>query len=286
MTQNNELSSAWQEWIISNSQRGCSVKSMIEAMVNAQFEATFAKQCIEKFMAIDIASLPTTKTDEPYRYEPSRIASGNTIALADKSVHVALRLSHPEVVLFNHFMSDDECDALIALAKDKTLSPSTVVDSTSGKGEVITARSSEGTYFQRGENTLVQSLERRISQLMNFPIENGEGIQVLHYLPGAEYRPHFDYFPKHDAGSARHLNLGGQRIATLVMYLNDVENGGETFFPEANLSVTPKKGSAVYFSYFNSLGQTDSATLHAGNPVLAGEKWIATKWVRQTKYGS
>ncbi|MDD2864985.1 MAG: 2OG-Fe(II) oxygenase [Methylococcales bacterium] len=285
MTQNSELSLAWQEWIISNLQRGCSVQSMVEAMVNAQFEATFATQCIEKFMNVDVASLPTTKTDEPYRYESSRIARGNFIELADKTVHVALRLNRPEVVLFTHFMSDEECDALIAHAKEKTLSPSTVVDPKSGKGEVINARSSEGTFFQRGENALIQSLEKRISQLMNCPVENGEGIQVLHYLSGAEYRPHFDYFPANQIGSATHLKSGGQRTATLVMYLNDVENGGETFFPEANLSVTPKKGSAVYFSYFNSLGQTDSATLHAGNPVLAGEKWIATKWVRQNKYG-
>lgn len=285
MTQNSELSLAWQEWIISNLQRGCTLQSMVESMVNAQFEATFAMQCIEKYMNMDVQNLPIIQNNDPYRCEPSRIAAGNFITLADKQVHVALRLSRPEVVLFNHFMSDDECDALIAHAKKKTLSPSTVVDPTSGKGEVITARSSEGTFFQRGENEFIQRLEHRISLLMNRPVENGEGIQVLHYLPGAEYRPHFDYFPTNQTGSATHLKSGGQRTATLVMYLNDVENGGETFFSEANLSVTPKKGSAVYFAYFNSLGQTDSATLHAGNPVLAGEKWIATKWVRQNKYG-
>ncbi len=286
MTKHKELSTAWQEWIINNLQRGCSVQSMVDAMVNAQFEIDFAKQCIEKYKNSNAADLPTTKTNEPYRYEPSRIVSGNFITLTDKSVHVALRLTRPDIVLFNHFMTDEECDLLIAHAQNKTLSPSTVVDSTSGNGEIIAERSSEGTYFQRGENPLIQTLESRISQLMNCPVENGEGIQVLHYRSQAEYRPHFDYFPENKTGSVKHLNLGGQRVATLVMYLNDVENGGETFFPEANLSVTPKKGSAVYFSYFNSLGQTDRATLHAGNPVLAGEKWIATKWVRQNKYGS
>jgi prolyl 4-hydroxylase len=285
MTQS-ELSSAWQEWIASNLQRGCTVESMIESMVNAKFNASVARQSIEKFMNPAAQILSVIESNEPYRYESSRIALGNYIALADKTVHVGFRLSRPEIVLFNDFMSDEECDALITLAKDKTLSPSTVVDPKSGKGEVIKARSSEGTFFQRGENTLVQKLEKRISQLMNSPIENGEGIQVLHYLPGAEYRPHFDYFPANQTGSASHLNSGGQRTATLVMYLNDVENGGETYFPDANLSVTPKKGSAVYFAYFNSQGQIDKATLHGGNPVLAGEKWIATKWVRQNKYGA
>lgn len=287
MATHNELSRAWQEWIANNLQRGCTIPSMIESMVNAQFDEVFARQCIENVLSNNVvSSTQENNADKSYHYEPSRISAGNNIFLADKTIHVALRLSRPDIVLFNHFVSDLECEALIAHAKNKSLEPSKIVDPISGKGEVITARSSEGTYFQRGENALIQCLEQRISQLMNCPVENGEGIQVLHYLPGAEYRPHFDYFRENETGSATHLNSGGQRIATLVMYLNDVENGGETFFPEANLSVTPKKGSAVYFSYFNSQGQTDSATLHAGNPVLAGEKWIATKWVRQKKYGS
>jgi prolyl 4-hydroxylase len=286
MTQNNELPSEWQEWIISNLQRGCTIESMVQSMVNAGFLANVAQSLIEKFMTLDTQNLPVINSDESYHYEPSRIQKGNFILLDDKTVHVAFRLSSPEIILFNEFMSEEECDTLIELAKNKTLLPSTVVDPNSGNGEVIKARSSEGTFFQRGENTLIQCLEKRISQLMNCPIENGEGIQILHYLSGAEYRPHFDYFPTNQAGSSKHLHSGGQRIATLVMYLNNVEKGGETYFPDANVSVTPKKGAAVYFSYFNSLGQTDKATLHAGNPVLAGEKWIATKWIRQHKYGS
>jgi prolyl 4-hydroxylase len=68
------------------------------------------------------------------------------------------------------------------------------------------------------------------------------------------------------------------------MYLNDVEQGGETIFPSIHLSVTPKKGSAVYFEYCNDLGQVDSMSLHGGVPVIAGEKWIATKWMRQRRY--
>lgn len=75
-----------------------------------------------------------------------------------------------------------------------------------------------------------------------------------------------------------------RRVSTLVIYLNDVEGGGETMFPEVGLSVTPKKGSAVYFEYCNSLGQIDPLSLHCGVPVTAGEKWIATKWMRQGNY--
>ncbi|MGZ5075945.1 MAG: 2OG-Fe(II) oxygenase, partial [Methylobacter sp.] len=274
-------SPAWRDWIISNLQRGCTRQSMIEAMVQAQFDATVAADCIERTAASLAAG---ALADEPYRYEPSRIAPGNTISLSDGPVKVALRLSRPEVVLIDGFMSDDECEQLIEQSRHKLL-PSTTVDPQSGEGQVIAARSSEGTYFQRGENSLVQRLERRISELMNWPVERGEGMQILHYKAGGEYKAHFDYFPEQNAGSVQHLARGGQRVSTLVMYLNDVIEGGETVFPDVGLSVAPRRGSAVYFAYVNSLGQVDPATLHAGAPVLEGEKWIATKWMRQRQYG-
>lgn len=261
---------------------------MIEAMVKAQFDAAYAAACIAHFAdsktKMPQIAAPRAHSNEPYRYEPSRIASGNTIALSDGPVKVALRLSRPDVVLIDGFMSEAECEELIEQSRHKLL-PSTIVDPQSGDRRVIAARTSEGSYFQRGENEFIQRLERRISELMNWPVERGEGIQVLHYQAGAEYRPHFDYFPEHESGSVPHLARGGQRVATLVMYLNDVTEGGETVFPDVGLSVIPRRGSAAYFAYVNSAGQVDKATLHAGAPVLAGEKWIATKWMRQRQYG-
>jgi len=67
------------------------------------------------------------------------------------------------------------------------------------------------------------------------------------------------------------------------MYLNDVQEGGETIFPKMDLSISPKKGAALYFHYGNQEGQTDRLTLHSSVPVLNGEKWVATKWIRQGK---
>lgn len=260
---------------------------MIEAMIEAQFDSKFAEEAIAGLAVTiqkpQLQAIPPLSV-QPFQYEPSRIAPGNTITLSDGSVRVALRLEKPNVVLIDGFMSTEECEELIALSKQKLL-PSTIVDPQSGDKRVIADRTSEGTFFQRGENDLVQRLEQRASELMNWPVERGEGIQVLHYRKGAEYKSHFDYFPEQDTGSAPHLAESGQRVATLVMYLNDVGDGGETVFPDVGLSVTPKRGSAVYFAYANSLGQVDPATLHAGAPVLDGEKWIATKWMRQRTHG-
>ncbi len=180
------------------------------------------------------------------------------------------------------FLSPSECDHLIKLARPK-LQPSTVVDDTQEKGSKLDyRRTSQGTFFSRNsKNKTLRTIEDRIAELTNFPKENGEDIQVLFYGIGGEYRPHHDYFNPATPGGASYLRDGGQRVITLIMYLNTPEEGGETVFPNANVSVTPKKGYALLFYNCLSTGDVDPSTLHGGVPVKAGEKWIATKWLRQ-----
>ena len=134
-------------------------------------------------------------------------------------------------------------------------------------------------FFQRAESELTARIEQRIAKLLNWPAENGEGLQVLHYRPGSEYEPHYDYFDPADPGTPAVLSHGGQRVASLIMYLNTPERGGATTFPDAQLEVMPQRGNAVFFSYARP--DPTTRTLHAGAPVLAGEKWIATKWLRE-----
>lgn len=197
-------------------------------------------------------------------------------------MQIAMRCNAPDIVLIDDFMSHDECDELCELSKG-TLTKSTVVDDITGEGVKHQARTSQGTYFTLGQNELVEKIEARISEITGIPAINGEGIQILNYANGGEYKPHFDYFPDTEGGKSN-MEKGGQRIMTFVMYLNDVTTGGATVFPEINLNIYPKKGSAVYFSYYNSKGEIDPLTLHGGAPVAEGEKWIATKWIRQHAY--
>jgi prolyl 4-hydroxylase len=153
--------------------------------------------------------------------------------------------------------------------------------------DIVTGqRSSFGMFFRLQENALIARLDRRISEVMNLPIENGEGIQVLYYPSGAQSTPHFDFLVPSNAANRDSLARSGQRVSTLVTYLNDVECGGETVFPEAGWAVSPQRGNAVYFEYCNSLNQLDHASLHASNPVERGEKWVATKWMRQRRFVS
>jgi prolyl 4-hydroxylase len=117
----------------------------------------------------------------------------------------------------------------------------------------------------------------RISDLMGPSIEYAEGLQILKYLPGQEYKAHHDYFTSTSKASKNN------RISTLIMYLNDVEEGGETYFPKLGFSVSPKKGMAVYFEYFYHNTELNDLTLHGGSPVVKGEKWVATQWMRKQK---
>lgn len=130
-----------------------------------------------------------------------------------------MQLAKPRVVVFGNFLAPEECDALIAAARPRMARSLTVATQTGGE-EVNDDRTSDGMFFQRDESALVQTIEERIAKLLQWPIENGEGLQVLHYRPGAEYKPHYDYFDPHEPGTPTIVKRGGQRVGTLVMYLN------------------------------------------------------------------
>ena len=190
-------------------------------------------------------------------------------------------LFRSRVVVFGGLLTDEECDHLLERAQPR-LTRSETVDNATGGSEVNAARTSDGMFFERGESPVIARIEQRIATLVNWPVAHGEGMQVLRYGPGAEYRPHHDYFdPKHP-GTATILQRGGQRVGTVVMYLNTPEAGGATTFPDVSLEVCARKGNAVFFSYDRPHAVT--RTLHGGAPVVRGEKWVATKWLREGEF--
>jgi prolyl 4-hydroxylase len=268
---------------------------MIDAMVQAGFATQAAHAAVHKAFGGNPAQAPAAApaateaalvkaAPQTYQYDESPVARGNVIRAHDRDVHVLMRCERPQVIVFADVLSPDECNEMIERSRHR-LKRSTTVNPATGKEDVIRNRTSEGIWYQRGEDPFIEQMDRRISSLMNWPVENGEGLQILHYGMTGEYRPHFDYFPPDQAGSAVHTAQGGQRVATLVIYLNDVPDGGETIFPEAGMSVAAKQGGAVYFRYMNGQRQLDPLTLHGGAPVLGGDKWIMTKWMRERAYG-
>lgn len=277
------LDAAWQDWIAANVLRGCTDDDMLAVMTGSGFPPDWARVALgvvrgmTERVARDQPALLT-----PYECDPPRWPlNGNRLRAADREVTVAMSVVDPNIAVFDGLLDAEECASLVALSAGK-LERSQVVD-TAGLA-VSGVRTSSGTWFARGEQPLVDRLEARIAALTGIPVENGEPLQILHYRTGGEYLPHHDYFDPAQPGSAAHL-VQGQRVATLVLYLSTVEAGGDTLFPKLSLSVRPRPGSAVYFEYHNAAGHLDERLLHAGQPVIAGEKWIATKWLRTGRYG-
>lgn len=127
---------------------------------------------------------------------------------------------------------------------------------------------------------IVLTLKRKSADICNLPLENQEPLQLIKYTPGGEYKPHFDSF---NEGSS-FIGRSGNRKATVIFYLNDVLDGGETGFPNINKYIKPKKGSAVLFYNTDDMGVRLNNSLHSGEPVKSGEKWIVTSWIREHKY--
>lgn len=262
---------------------------VVQAMLKAGYARRFADEAFSAAVSVVPAAaaapaLPAEAIDQPAVPLTEQLATTpNTLDTEDRPVEMLFALAEPRIVLFGNLLADDECDAIVQMSRGK-LERSSVVNTETGAYDVHPHRTSLGTYFARGENELVARIERRIADLVQCPIERGEPLQILHYQPGGEYKPHHDYFDPAHPGSEQVLAQGGQRIATLIMYLNDVEAGGSTVFPQVGLDVLPRKGHAVYFAYCAENGTLDPRSLHGGSPVSAGEKWIATKWFRQRNY--
>ena len=296
------------EWIVAQARAGCAADDILKAMQASGWSDGVARAALAQTLPQPVqgtfadAGLPVWAP--PLQPQPAQslpawpaaatqpaglpvpepeVADGRPLLrLPDREVQVLMTLGRPRVVLFGSFLSHEECDGLMALAAPR-LARSQTVHHQSGGSEVNAARTSDGMFFERGEAPLVQRIEQRIAALLRWPVDKGEGLQILRYRPGAQYRPHFDYFDPAQPGTAAVLKRGGQRVGTLVMYLNMPECGGATTFPDIGLEVAPVKGNALFFSYDRPHEST--GTLHGGAPVTAGEKWVATKWLREGVFG-
>lgn len=201
----------------------------------------------------------------------------------------------PRAMLIHNFLTPSECEYMVEQAKPH-MTKSTVSDSVTGKSKLNSVRTSSGMFLIRGQDEVVSRIEKRIAQFTMIPQENGEAFQVLQYLDGQKYSSHFDYFY-----NAINTANGGQRVATMLMYLTDVEEGGETVFPssvehpnidngnfsacaQAGVAVKPKTGDALLFYSLSPEASMDPYSLHGGCPVIKGAKWSATKWMRVGEY--
>jgi prolyl 4-hydroxylase len=282
MNMNPRFDAAWKSWLDDNIRRGCTHQSLIDAMVANAFHPNAARSILARHIAGEDVE-PEASASSDYVYGTPMLPARRVLHANDRAAVKVFSCEQPCVALLADVLSDDECDRLIDIGRDR-VQQSSVVDPESGNEITINERKSEGAFVNGATDALVATIDQRIAELVRQPVENGEDLHILRYGIGGEYRPHYDYFPEEQAGSKHHMLHGGQRIATVILYLNEVERGGDTTFPDVGLRIHPRRGSALYFEYVNDRGQTDPKTLHAGTPVEEGEKWIATKWIRRGRF--
>ena len=273
------------DWIALNLRQGVPGQAVRDELVRHKVLPEVAGAMVEAVTRFVAQGEDADSARAAYLPAPLRMAEGARIRVGERDVRVLMRVQRPAAALLSGLLDEQECEDLIALARPR-LQRSTVVDPVTGLDIVAGHRSSDGMFFRLGEHPLVAAIEQRISILTGTPVENGEGLQLLHYPVGAQTTPHRDYLQPTNEANRESIARSGQRTSTLIMYLNDVASGGETSFPATGLSVLPQRGQALYFEYFNAAGDCDPASLHAGDPVLVGEKWIATKWLRSRRFVS
>lgn len=268
---------AWRGWVLRNLARGCTPRRLLRDMVKRTWQPEQAIRALDEALA-GSACLS--------EWLPERPALGHHTVLdaGDRVVRVLARSQAPDTALLQDLLSPEECGELVSYATQRGLQRSGVVDRDSGASVAHDARTSTSLCLRRQETPLVARLEARIARLTGWPTDRAEGLQILRYEPGQQYRPHHDWFDPAKPGSQRHLARGGQRVGTLVICLQAAEVGGATCFPKVKLSLSPPLGGAVFFNNTTVLGDPDPLTLHAGAPVQAGVKIVATCWQRERAF--
>jgi len=207
----------------------------------------------------------------------------------------------PRAFALRNVLTERECDDVIKEAKHR-VSRSTVLDSATGESKVDEIRTSKQTFLLR-QTPIVQKIFARISTVTMLPWTHNEDMQVLEYGVGEKYGAHEDVGDDDSKSGQQLASEGGKRVATVLLYLNEPEEGGETAFPdsewidatmasgetwskcaEGRVAMKPKKGDGLLFWSVAPDGSIDHRALHTGCPVVRGVKWTATIWVHATPY--
>lgn len=196
---------------------------------------------------------------------------------SDPAVH-RVPVEEAELFAVGGFLDPAECAHLMAMI-DSVAKPSPTFE-----GEARKYRTSySGDVDPR--DSFVRMIERRLCDLLGMEPSWGETVQGQRYAPGQEFQAHYDWFDTGETYWPDESRRGGQRSWTAMAYLNDVEEGGATVFPEVHVSIQPQAGSLLIWNNMRPDGTPNPAVRHAALPVERGVKYVVTKWFRTRPWG-
>ena len=192
--------------------------------------------------------------------------------------------SECNILKFRNFLTPLECSYIKAAAAP-SIQPSSTVHPHTGeliKNEIRTSSSSNFDPVSRDH--YIFSVDERIAAATETTIEQGEPLNVLYYRIAEEYKFHYDFLSENNEDERRLLKEGGQRKYTFLISLSEEYTGGETCFPRLDVKYRGQLGDALMFQNTGSDGQPNELMLHAGMPITGGQKWVASKWIREEEF--
>jgi prolyl 4-hydroxylase len=188
-----------------------------------------------------------------------------------------------KITKYKNFLTKEECQAVINTGKPIITNTTVIGSEHDGSGKKY--RIADGVFVYQNEYELIDEITKKISTLSKYPIENQEAFHIICYPPGGYYVQHHDFF--HPANTDEYNNeikRGGQRAETWLLYLNDDFEGGETRFPREHEVIVPEAGMLIHWNNLLETGGLNYDSLHSGEPIISGQKWAATIWVRESKH--
>jgi prolyl 4-hydroxylase len=180
-----------------------------------------------------------------------------------------------EIYECDNFLNTEECDTFVAKIGEN-LQRSTVTNPEADQN----VRTSSTAFLRIGDYEPTRVLNDKMHAFMRWPMQCAEEPQGQRYEIGQEFKQHCDWFDTQSAYNVSHLEKG-QRTWTLMVYLNDVDEGGGTRFTKLDMEFKPRKGKAVIWNNLLPNMKGNAWSEHWGMPVVRGQKNIITKWFRE-----
>jgi prolyl 4-hydroxylase len=190
--------------------------------------------------------------------------------------------SDPFVGTYDNFLTEEECNHFIKLSKNNL---ERALVSNNKAGYKSNGRTGSNFWISHNYDQITKSVAERISNIVGLPLENAENFQIIHYSITQEYSNHYDSW-LHDGSkkTLRCMKRGGARIKTALCYLNDVKKGGGTRMIKLDKTIEAKKGKLLIFdNTYKDTNIRHPLSLHAGMPIIEGEKFAFNLWFRECK---
>ena len=224
-------------------------------------------------MVIPTAAFPEIK--RPFVVKQNNKPS---ITIADKVYPLVFQMDNPHLMLVEDFITPNECDALIEYGKTQFQSAPGVREPFD-IGRSRDLRTSVYVKAPKHHNALIKEIDSRIAMLTNWDEQSTEDTYLLNFQIGQEYLTHHDFIEVMEPNAHVHLNNGGNRLGTVIVFLKEPVEGGNITFPESGLTIVPKRGSVLFLGYSEPFAA--SRSIYSIQPVVSGEEWIAIKWLKE-----